>query len=164
MVTGRFLAGMRDFPASTSGSLPSYRGPAFTGELALPLGQRLRLGGTFQRDVFVSATAVRTAEERARNAYVLTSLQGSAELDLAFDLVVRATAGYSDAEYLLPQVVGGVPFPREEHLYSAGGSLLWHFSESLRAGVSVTYYRRVSTIPGQSYDRWTYGLTAEIVP
>ena len=30
-VTGRFLAGMRNFPAASSGSLPSYRGPAYTG-------------------------------------------------------------------------------------------------------------------------------------
>ncbi len=107
---------------------------------------------------------MRTAEERARNTYVLTSLQGSAEIDLPLELVGRATAGYSEAKYLLPQLVSGVPFPRVDHLYSAGGSLMRQFSESFRAGVSATYYRRVGTIPGQSYDRWTYGVTAEIVP
>ncbi|HYN05048.1 MAG TPA: outer membrane beta-barrel protein [Vicinamibacteria bacterium] len=163
-ITGRFLAGMRNFPASSAGSLPSYRGPAFTGELAMPLFNRLRLVGTFLRDVFVSAQAVRTAEERARNAYILTSLQGSAEIDLPLDLVGRASVGYSDANYLLPYVVDGVPFPRVEHLYSVGGSLLRRFSDSVRVGGTVTYYRRVSTIPGNSYDRWVYGISAAIVP
>jgi hypothetical protein len=38
------------------------------------------------------------------------------------------------------------------------------FSESLRIGGVVTYYRRVSTIPRQSYDRWAYGVSAELVP
>ncbi len=163
-VTGRFLAGLRDFPASSSGSLPSYRGPAFLGELALPLFNRLRLVGTAQRDVYVSATAVRTAEERARNAYVFTQLQLSADIDLPLELFGRASVGYSQASYLLPSVVSGVPFPRVEHLYSAGGSLMRRFSDSVRIGGTVTYYRRVSTIPFNSYDRWVYGVSAAIVP
>jgi hypothetical protein len=57
-----------------------------------------------------------------------------------------------------------VPYPRVDHLYSAGGSLLRRFSDSVRIGGSVTYYRRVSTIPGNSYDRWVYGVSGEIVP
>jgi hypothetical protein len=163
-VTGRFLAGLRDFPASSSGSLPSYRGPAFLGELALPLFNRLRLVGTAQRDVYFSSTAVRTAEDRARNAYVFTQLQGSADIDLPLELFGRASVGYSEANYLIPSVVFGVPFPRVEHLYSAGGSLMRRFSDSVRIGGTVTYYRRVSTIPGNSYDRWVYGVSAEVVP
>jgi hypothetical protein len=163
-ISGRFLAGMRNFPASSAGSLPSYSGPAFTGTLALPLFNRLRLAGTFLRDVFVSAQAVRTAEERARNTYVLTSLQGTADIDLPLELIGRATVGYSDASYLLPALVSGVPFPHEEHLYTVGGGLLRRFSDSVRVGGTATYYRRVSTIPGNSYDRWVYGISAEIVP
>jgi hypothetical protein len=163
-ITGRFLAGVRDFPASTSGSLPSYRGPALLGELALPLFNRLRLVGTAQRDVFVSSTPVRTAEERARNTYILTALEGDAEIDLPLALIGRATVGFSEAEYLLPTTVQGVPFPRVEHLYSAGGSLLRRFSDNVRIGGTVTYYRRVSTIPNNSYERWVYGVSAEIVP
>ena len=163
-ITGRFLAGVRDFPASTSGSLPSYRGPALLGELALPLFNRLRLVGTAQRDVFVSSTPVRTAEERARNTYILTALEGDAEIDLPLALIGRATVGFSEAEYLLPTSIQGVPFPRVEHLYSAGGSLLRRFSDNVRIGGTVTYYRRVSTIPNNSYERWVYGVSAEIVP
>jgi hypothetical protein len=163
-ISGRFLAGIRDFPTSSAGSLPSYRGPAFTGELTLPLFNRLRLVGTLSRDVFVSAQAVRTAEERARNTFVLTSLQGSADIDLPLELIGRASVGFSDANYLLPTLLGGVPFPRVEHLYSVGGSLLRRFSDSVRVGGTVTYYRRLSTIPGNSYDRWVYGISAAIVP
>jgi hypothetical protein len=164
LISGRFLAGLRDFPASSRGSLPSYRGPAYTAELALPLFNRMRLVGTLQRDVFVSSTAVSTAEERARNTYTLTSLQGSADLDLPLGFLGRASVGYSEASYLLPTSLGGLLFPRVEHLYTAGGSLLRRFSDSVRIGGTATYYRRVSTIPGNSYERWVYGVSAEIVP
>ena len=163
-ITGRFLVGQRNFPASSSGGLPTYRGPSYVGELAMPLFNRLRLVGTFLRDVYVSAQAVRTAEERARNSYVLTQLQGSADIDLPLELLGRASVGFSEANYLLPTTVGGVPFPRVEHLYTVGGSLLRRFSDSVRVGGTVSYNRRVSTIPGNSYDRWVYGVSAEIVP
>jgi hypothetical protein len=163
-VAGRFLAGIRDFPAATSGSLPSYRGPALLGELALPLFNRLRLVGTALRDVYVSAAAVQTAEERARNTYVLTQLQASADIDLPLELIGRASVGFTESSYLLPALVSGVPFPRVEHLYSAGGTLMRRFSDNVRVGGTATYYRRVSTIPGYSYDRWVYGVSAEIVP
>jgi hypothetical protein len=155
---------MRDFPAASSGSLPTYRGPAYVAELALPLYNRVRLVGTALRDVYVSATPVQTAEERARNTYVLTQLQGSADLDLPLQFIGRASVGFTEASYLLPTLVEGVPFPRVDHLYSAGGSLLRRFSDSVRVGGTVTYYRRVSTIPGYSYERWVYGVSAEIVP
>jgi hypothetical protein len=83
---------------------------------------------------------------------------------LPLELIGRATVGFSEAEYLLPMTLSGVPFPRVEHLYSAGGSLLRRFSDSFRIGGSATYYRRVSTIPGNSYERWVYGISAELVP
>jgi hypothetical protein len=163
-VTGRFLAGVRDFPASSSGSLPSYRGPAYQGQLALPLFNRMRLVGDVLRDVYVSSQAVRTAEERGRNTYVLTQLRASLDLDLPLELLGRASVGYTEASYLLPATVSGVPFPRVDHLYSAGGTLLRRFSDALRVGATVTYTRRVSTLPGNSYDRWVYGVSAELVP
>ena len=164
LINGRFLAGIRDFPTSSSGSLPSYRGLALVGRLAWPILPRLRLVGTAQRDVYVSSVPVQTAEERARNAYVLTSLEGGAEIDLPLALIGRATFGFSEANYLLPVTVEGVPFDRVEHLYTAGGALLRRLSDNLRVGGTVSYYRRVSTIPDTSYDRWLYGLSAEFVP
>jgi hypothetical protein len=130
----------------------------------MPLFNRLRLSGTLLRDVYVSSSVVSTVEERARNTYTLTSLQGSVDVDLPFDLLGRASAGYSDANYLLPTTLGGVSFPRVDHLYTVGGGLFRRFSDSLRLGGTVTYYRRVSTLPGESYDRWVYGISGELVP
>ncbi len=164
LVNGRFLAGVRDFPASSAGSLPSYSGLALVGELAWPILTRLRLVGTAQRDVYVASVPVRTAEERARNSYVLTSLEGAAEIDLPLALIGRATLGFSEANYILPWMVEGVPFDRVEHLYTAGATLLRRFSDNVRIGGTVTYYRRLSTIPFNSYDRWIYGVSAEVVP
>jgi Putative beta-barrel porin 2 len=163
-ITGRFLAGVRDFPAASSGSLPSYRGLALQGELAWPLFNRLRLIGTALRDVYVASTPVQTEEERARNTYVLTSLQAGADIDLPLELIGRATFGFSEADYLLPTTVQGIPFPRVEHLYTVGGTLLRRFSDNIRIGGTVAYHRRVSTIPFNSYERWVYGVSAEIVP
>jgi hypothetical protein len=51
-----------------------------------------------------------------------------------------------------------------EHLYTVGGSLLRRFSDSVRVGGTVSYNRRVSTIPRNSFERWVYGVSAEIVP
>jgi Putative beta-barrel porin 2 len=164
LINGRFLAGVHDFPASTAGSLPSYSGLALVGQLAWPILPRLRLIGTAQRDVYVASIPVRTIEERGRNTYVLTSLEGAAEVDLPLALIGRATLGFSQAKYLLPTIVEGIPFDRVEHLYTAGGTLLRRLSDNLRIGGTVTYYRRLSTIPGNSYDRWLYGVSAEFVP
>ncbi|HSD29201.1 MAG TPA: outer membrane beta-barrel protein [Vicinamibacteria bacterium] len=164
LLNGRFLAGVRDFPASSSGSLPSYTGLALVGQLAWPILTRLRLVGTAQRDVYVSSVPVQTAEERGRNTYVLSSLEGGVEMDLPLALIGRATFGFSEADYLLPTTVEGTPTDRVEHLYQVGATLLRRFSDNIRIGGGVTYYRRLSTIPLNSYERWVYGLSAEIVP
>ncbi len=163
-VNGRFLAGVRDFPVSTAGSLPSYTGLALQGQLSWPILTRVRLIGTAQRDVYVSSVAVATAEERGRNTFVLTSLEGGAEVDLPLKVIGRGTFGFMSASYLLPTTVQGIPFDRVEHLYTVTGALLRRLSDNVRIGGQVTYYRRVSTIPFQSYDRWLYGLSAEVVP
>ena len=164
LLNGRFLAGVRDFPASSAGTLPSYTGLAMTGQLAWPILTRVRLIGTAGRDVYVSSIPVRSIEERGRNTYVLTSLEGGAEVDLALKLIGRGTFGFMDANYLLPTMVQGIPFDRVEHLYTVTGALLRRFSDNIRIGAQVTYYRRLSTIPNNSYDRWLYGLSAEVVP
>jgi hypothetical protein len=163
-INGRFLAGVRDFPTSSAGTLPSYSGLAMQGQISWPILTRIRLIGTAQRDVYVSSVLVRSVEERGRNTFVLTSLQGGAEIDLPLSLFGRGTFGFDEAKYLLPTFVQGIPFDRVEHLYTVTGALLRRFSDNVRIGGQVTYYRRVSTIPLQSYDRWLYGLSAEIVP
>ncbi|HUL77613.1 MAG TPA: outer membrane beta-barrel protein [Vicinamibacteria bacterium] len=164
LVNGRFLAGVRDFPASSAGALPAYSGLAMQGQVSWPILTRLRLIGTALRDVYVSSVPVSSVEERGRNTYVLTALLGGAEVDLPLSLVGRGTFGFDEAKYLLPTIVQGIPFDRVEHLYTVTAALLRRFSDNVRVGGQVTYYRRVSTIPLQSYDRWLYGLSAEVVP
>jgi hypothetical protein len=164
LLTGRVLAGMRIFPVDSSGSLPSYRGPALQAEVVLPIRGSGRLAGSALRDVYVSATPAYSAGDRLRNTYVLTSLKATLDYGLPLDLIGRVSAGFDDAKYLQPVLYGGVAFPRQDHLYSVGGRLLRSFGESLRIGVTCTYFRRVSTVPGQSYDRWLYGFSAELIP
>jgi hypothetical protein len=164
LINGRFLVGMRDFPASSAGTLPAYRGLAFTGQGSWPILTRIRLIGTAQRDVYVASIPVQTVEERGRNTFVLTSLEGGAEFDLPLALLGRGTFGFMNADYLLPTTFAGIPFDRVEHLYTVTGALLRRFSDNVRIGGQVTYYRRLSTIPGNSYDRWLYGVSAEILP
>jgi hypothetical protein len=164
LISGSLLVGLRDLPARSSGSLPAYRGPTYQGTLAMRLFNRGRLTGTLLRDVFVSATPALTADDRARNAYVMLSTTVGLDWDLPLKLVGGATLGFTEADYILPTLVSGVRFPRVDHLYSAGGTLMRRFTESIRVGGSVTFYRRVSTLPGNSYERWTYGVSAVFVP
>jgi len=164
LLNGRVLAGLRDFPVASSGTLPSYRGPAVLADVVLPVRGTGRLTGSFLRDVFVSATPALSALERGRNTYVLTSFKGSAAHGLPFELVGRIGAGFDEAKYLLPYTVSGASFPRVDHLYTVNASLMRGFSDSVRIGGVLTYVRRLSTLPGQSYDRWVYGVTAELVP
>jgi hypothetical protein len=164
LVSGSLMAGLRDFPADTSGSLPSYSGATYRGTLSMPLFNSMGLEGSFLRDVYVASNPVVTAEERARNAYVLTQLVGTLSFELPLDLLGRASVGYTEATYLVPTIVSGVPLSRVDHLYTTGGNLLRRFSDSLRVGGTVTYSRRVSTFPGNSYNRWVYGVAAEFVP
>jgi hypothetical protein len=164
LVTGRVLVGLRDVPVASSGSLPSYRGPAVLADVVLPVRGSGRLTGSFLRDVFVSAVPLTSAQERGRNTYVLTSFKGSAEYGLPFDLLARVGAGFDEAKYLLPYTVSSGSIPRIDHLYTVNASLLRGFSDALRIGGVLTYFRRISLLPGQSYDRWTYGVSAELVP
>ena len=165
LLNGRVLAGIRDFPLGSAGTAPSYRGPAVAADVVLPFRGTGRLVGSLLRDVFLSSTAWTSgSQEFLRNAYVLSSAKGSAEHGLPLDLLARVSVGYDSAEYLLPETRAGVRFPRVDHLYSAGATLLRAVSGSLRVGGTVTYYRRVSTLPGGSYDRWIYGVSAELAP
>ncbi len=77
LLTGRLLLGMRDFPADSSGSLPSYRGPAILADIVLPFHGTGRLTAGLERDVWISATPVLTAEQRGRNTYILTALRAA---------------------------------------------------------------------------------------
>ncbi|MET0556946.1 MAG: hypothetical protein ABW221_28155, partial [Vicinamibacteria bacterium] len=163
-INGSVLAGFREIPASSSGSLPPYRGAVFTANTAVPLFGRARLSVAGQRDVVFAATEAESRAGRLRNSYVSTRLSGHVELGLPFDLLGRAGGGIEEARYLLPYRRGTSLFRRADHLYTVDGSLLRLVGGSLRVGGTVTFSRRVSNEVGASYQGWRYGLQAELRP
>jgi hypothetical protein len=162
LLAGSLLVGLRDIPRSSAGTLPSYRGPAALAGLTLPILHYGRLIVTAQRDVL---TSVSGASEAARNAYVLTGLDGTLEWALPLQLLARLNAGYDQARYLRPLPAAGDALQeRLDRQYSYGGSLLRRIGDSIRVGGTATWYRRTSSIAGYGYSRWVYGLQAEVQP
>jgi hypothetical protein len=163
-VNGSVMAGFREVPASSSGSLPPYRGAVFLANTAIPLLGRARLSIDGQRDVVFAATEAESAAGRLRNSYVSTRLAGHVELGLPFDLLGRAGGGIEEARYLRPYPLGTALLRRADHLYTADASLLRLVGASLRVGGTVSFSRRVSNQPGSSYQGFRYGLQAELRP
>jgi hypothetical protein len=163
-INGSVLAGFREIPASSSGSLPPYRGAVFMANTAIPLFGRARLSVDGQRDVVFAATEAESRAGRLRNSYVSTRLSGHLELGLPFELLGRAGGGLEEARYVLPYPRGTALLRRADHLYTADASLLRLVGSSLRVGGTVAFSRRVSNEAGSSYQGWRYGLQAELRP
>lgn len=163
-VNGTVMGGFREVPASSSGSLPPYRGAVFLASTAVPLFGRARLSIDGQRDVVFAATEAESAAGRLRNSYVSTRVAGHLELGLPFELLGRAGGGIEEARYLRPYPLGTSFLRRADHLYTADASLLRLVGASLRVGGTVSFSRRVSNQPGSSYQGWRYGLQAELRP
>lgn len=166
LLSGRFLAGLRDFSGPIAAGSPSYRGPAILADLILPIRNRVRLHGVALRDVRHASSLVEIDDLRFRNAFVSTSYQGDVAIDLPLDLVGVASAGFEEARYLLPY-----PYPdrihlanRLDHRWTAGAGLLRRFGDQVRIGGHIDWARRVSTLPFFSYQGLRYGLTAEVLP
>ncbi|MET0554029.1 MAG: hypothetical protein ABW221_13380, partial [Vicinamibacteria bacterium] len=165
-VSGKLLAGVRDYPGTLADGSPPYRGPVLTADLTLPVGERLRLRGLAERDVRYASSLVAIDRLRYRNAFVSARYEGQALLDLPLRLVGQVSAGYEDARYLLPY-----PYPdasrlagRRDHRFTAGAGLSRRFGDSVRVGGHVAWARRVSTLPLFSYEGLRYGLDAEVLP
>lgn len=165
-VSGRILAGVRDYPGTLADGSPAYRGPVLVADLTLPVRDRLRLRGVAERDVRYASSLVAVGALRYRNAFVSSRYEGQALVDLPLRLVGLASAGYEDARYLLPY-----PYPdatrladRRDHRYTAGLGLSRRFGDSVRIGGHVSWARRVSTLPLFSYEGLRYGLDAEVLP
>lgn len=165
-VSGRLLAGVRDYAGTLADGSPPYRGPVLAADLTLPVGERLRLRGVAERDVRYASSLVAIDRLRYRNAFVSARFEGQALVDLPLRLVGVASAGYEDARYLLPY-----PYPdatvladRRDHRYTAGLGLSRRLGDSVRIGGHLSWARRVSTLPLFSYAGLRYGLDAEVLP
>lgn len=162
LLNGSVLAGVREFPGTSAGA-PPYRGPTLSVGAAVPVGSS-RLNAIAQRDVFYASTGVRTRDEQLRNTYVSSRYRGELAADLPFDLIGQGFGEYSEARFVLPGFVGGLRVRRVERAYSAGVSLLRRFGDKVRIGGAFTWTRRVSNLPGASYEGLRYGLQAEAAP
>lgn len=165
LVTGRVLAGIREFPASASQAAPPKRVTALVVDLATPLLRVGRLSGSIERDLLYAANQGLARDGRLRNLYASTRYRGQVSIDLPLSLVGRASAGYEEADYVLPIQQGSAPgVLRKDRLTTAGGSLLRSFGTGVRIGGTMTWTRRRSNIAGLSYEGARYGLQAEVVP
>jgi putative beta-barrel porin BBP2 len=160
LLRGRILGGLREFAGAATSAAPAYRGPVLSMSADLPVAGRARLTGIAERDVYYAAIGIRTQTEQLRNAYVLKRYAGSAFVILPLDLIGQASFSWEGARYVRP-VAGGI---RADHLWSAGAGLFRRAGRSARVGAAVAWSRRVSNVPGFSYEGLRYGLQAEIVP
>jgi hypothetical protein len=164
VVTGRLLGGVRDIPASSAGSVAPYTGPIFQTLVRVPFLQRFRLDVIFDRDVYYSASLALADETLTRNTYVYGRVNFTLEFDLPLRFVGRAIAGWQNADYQVPVLVGGVETLREDRIRAVGFSLLRRLGRAARFGVTALHTTRTSNVPGSDYSRWQLGLQGEFVP
>ena len=164
-ITGRFVGGVRDIPDDSAGSVEPYTGPAFQASITTPFLQRFRLGLGYVRDVYYSSTGGRLEEGIVRNTYTDGLLSANLDIDVPFELVLRLTGGYENAQYLRPFPVPGEGFiDRRDQSYTGGVSLLRRIGENALIGLTALHTRRESNYPGASYSRWQYGLQGSVNP
>jgi len=164
-ITGRFVGGLRDIPADSAGSVEPYTGPAFQASITAPFLQRFRLGLGYVRDVYYSSTGGRLEEGIVRNTYTDGLLRATLDIDVPFELVLRLTAGYENAQYLRPFPVPGAGLiDRQDQSYTSGVSLLRRIGENALIGITALHTRRESNYPGATFSRWQYGLQGSVNP
>jgi hypothetical protein len=166
LLSGRLLAGVRDFTGPLSAGSPPYRGPAVQADLVIPIRNTAKLHTVAIRDVRHASSLVQVDDLRYRNAFVSTSLQGDLAVDLPYAFMGVFSAGFEEARYLLPY-----PYPdrtrledRLDHRWIAGVGLLRRFGNQVRIGGHIDWARRVSSLPTFSYQGLRYGLAAEVIP
>jgi hypothetical protein len=164
VLTGQFLGGVRDIPATSAGTVKPYTGPAFKVLVRLPFLQRFRLDTFYDRDVYYSASVAEVGGELTRNTYVYDRLSFTLELNLPLQFVGRALAGWQKADYLQPVLTADGELDRVDRIRLFGFSLLRRLGRSALFGVTAQHTERTSDVPGGDYSRWQIGLQGEFVP
>jgi hypothetical protein len=165
-VTGRAVAGFRQFPGSLAEGTVDYQGPAFLADVTMPLRNfgRIRVQGA--RDVAFASTLVDIFPVRYRNAFVLNRIGADSTFALPGRFLAVLAASFEQSRYLLPHPYGEplILARRVDHRYIGTAGLLRHFGPQFRAGGYVSWTRRVSSLPLFSYEAVRYGLSAEVTP
>lgn len=166
VVRGRLLLGVRRFPdIEGTGASPDFTRAAFAINLSTRFRGTGRLTGIVERDVYYGVEAIRGLQDSLRNAYVFSRYRGELALELPYDLIGRFGAGHETADYIRPRpVAGGASIAREERQWTVDGVVLKPFGRRLRVGFAATWLRRNSTVPGNSFEAWRYGMRAELIP
>lgn len=166
-VSGKLLAGVRQFPGTLEQGSPPYTGPTVACDLTLPLGHNAHLQFQGLRDVLYASSLVELGELHYRNAFVYGRYWGEAFLPLTQGgLATQLSVGFETADYLLPHpyLQPGFFADRVDHRFTAGAGLTQRLGSTLRVGGHVFWARRVSTLALFSYDGLRYGVSAELIP
>jgi hypothetical protein len=163
---GRFLAGVRDFPAQAGSAAPSYSGPALVASLAFPATSRARVRLDAEREVYYAARpGLQPDGSLGRNSYVSWRSHGELAVELPFDLLARGLVGFEDASYRLPtQADGTLAADASSHRWTWGATLLRAFGRAFKLGGGITWEQRTGRAPTPPYHGTTWGLQAEFTP
>jgi hypothetical protein len=166
LVSGKLVAGIREFPGTLAQGVAPYTGPVVSADLTVPLWGVARLHGVGERDVQFAVNLVEVGPVAYRNSYILTRYAADVVADLPWNLSAYAGAGFEQAHFLLPY-----PFPdssllaeRVDHGWTGTTGLLRRFGNTFKIGGHIAWVRRVSSLPLYSWEGLAYGLTAEVVP
>lgn len=166
-ISGRVMAGFREFPGTLEQGSPPYQGPVFLADLTMPVGNLARLRFEGIRDVLFASSLVDIHPLQYRNAFILTRLTGEVTFPIPGSFTGRAGAAFEEADYLLPHPYGDDPIilaDRQDHRYTGSVGLVRSFGDRLRLGGYVSWSRRVSTLQLFSYEATRYGFLVEVIP
>jgi hypothetical protein len=163
LLEGSVRAGIREFPDGQGA--PAYRGLALSADVQMPVMRVVRLTGRAKRDVDYAVARFESVSDRLRNTFVHSHYEGRATVELPLSLFIEGYAWYDEVNYLLPFLTErGVPQPRVDHYWTYGGSLLRQFGDRVRLGGTVAFTQRISSFRSLAFDRWVYGVQAQVVP
>ena len=168
IVSGRLLAGMREFPGTLAQGSPPYRGPILTADLTVPLGsvaspappgpagRALRVeprgGGPACATATPSSTSGSSARRScpsSRRGRPRSSRPASSRRATCCPIPTAARTGSPTASTTASRASAG---------------LVQRLGDRVRIGGHVLWARRVSSLPYFSYEGLRYGVNAEIVP
>jgi hypothetical protein len=162
-VRGKLMAGYREFPQTAGAGVQPYRGPVLAVNAELPL-RLLALLATAERDVAYSPSAAVGRDERLRGTSIYSRYRGELRAEVPFDLVASAGLEHARARSVVPVQRRGLTLRNVDRVWTVSGSLLRRFGDGVFIGGTVSWSRRLGSLPEDAYDRLVYGLQAQVTP